>query len=56
MQANVSFGTCIPEAGTVPLGTPENDDSSFGYSNRRPVQLKWLFVTVLVTLLFLLSL
>ncbi|KAK9942066.1 hypothetical protein M0R45_007755 [Rubus argutus] len=55
-KANVSFGTCIPEAGIVPLGAPENDDSSFGHSNRGPVQLKWLFGTVLVTLLFLLSL
>lgn len=54
-QANMSFGVCPePEADVIPTAAPPN--TNFGYSNRGPVQIQWLFGSLLVTLLLLLSL
>ncbi|RXH99849.1 hypothetical protein DVH24_021651 [Malus domestica] len=49
-KTNVSFGVCPqPEAEVVPRTAPST--TNFGYSNTGPVQLLWLFGTLLVTLL-----
>lgn len=55
-KANMSFGVCSePEADVIPTAAPTNTNLGYSNSNRGPVQIQWLFGSLLATLLLLLS-
>lgn len=52
----MSFGVCSePEADVIPTAAPTNTNLGYSNSNMGPVQIQWLFGSLLVTLLLLLS-